>query len=221
MSSFHADRWPWVVGGIGLSLVVAIVALLLWTEARSCEVTARSWATSVEVLRLQTLREGSWYYSVPADAREKNCYTKQSGTRKVKTGESCTTKTTGSGKSKTTRRVCTDTYTRHPVYDTWCDYTIDRYRHQRTLTKTGTGAEDVVWPDPGLGKDGFQEKKGDQSVAFALDFLDRGRGTRFHCNVPERLYAQLKEGKLLRLEVGVVTGNAWCDSITGISEMEE
>lgn len=204
----------------GFSLLAGLILLFTWTEERSCRVKSRSWACAIEVERFRPVRDGSWYYSVPGDAYDKNCYTKQSGTRRVKTGESCTTITSGSGKKRSSRRSCTPTYIYYPVFDTWCDYTVDRWRHERTVTSTGPGTQEVTWPDPRL-VDNERIASNGRSAAYALDFTDTLKGNSFHCNVREGVYRQFKEGSLLRVDVGVVTGNPWCDSIIAISEMEE
>jgi len=132
------------------------------------EIVSRDWVVSVEIQEQRPVAEGGW--SVPSDAYHVRSSQRQRGTRQVQTGtrteqvqvayqeqtgtrEECKTVSRGDG---TGTRSCQDVpvyetryrtetkevpvYTTEPVYDTWYDYTVDRWQTLRTVEERGTDA---------------------------------------------------------------------------------
>lgn len=207
-----------VLFGTGALLCVGVViGLFVWSEPKSMRVASRNWSCSIDVQRLRAVQDGAWKYSVPSDAYDKNCYRKQDGTEKVKVGEDCETKTViKNGKSKT-KRTCTARYIKVPTYGTWCDYTVNRWKHERSVISNGGGAQPVAWPDPDLDED---ERENGRAVTYTL-YLKTVSGQGYTCNVADSLYWQLKEETLVSMDIGVVAGDARCSSLHQISEMDE
>jgi hypothetical protein len=208
---------PVLFGTGAVVLVGIVIGLFVWSDPKSMRVASRTWACSIDVQRLRAIQEGAWKYSVPGDAYNKTCREKQDGTKRLKVGEDCETKTViKDGKTKT-KRSCSARYISVPTYSTWCDYTVNRWKHERSVISNGGGAQPVAWPEADLDED---ERENGRAVTYTL-YLKMVSGQGYTCHVSDALYWQLKEETLVEMEIGVVVGDARCGTLHQISEMDE
>lgn len=122
-----------VVGIAGLLVIALGVLAFFWftPDTRTGAITGHKWRNVIDIETFKQVRDGSWEHYVPGDAYNRNCYRKQDGT-------TCTTV------NKVT--VCT------PTYDTWCDYTVDRWVKTREVVTKAEFRDDPApwWGDPNL-----------------------------------------------------------------------
>jgi hypothetical protein len=88
-------------------------------------VQSYGWDTKIDVYQWMTVHEGYWY--VPDGGRETDHYSRQSGTRRVKTGK--------------------DSYTTYPVYSTWYEYDIEKWNAINPLIARGDNTHEWYMPD--------------------------------------------------------------------------
>ncbi len=140
------------------------------------EVTGLSWERKIAVEDFAPRQSGAWKGTVPSDAyneqetRKVHHYNKvQTGTKVVKhqrsrrvqsgTRQECSTENKGNGIIKRTchsvpeykteyytDRDIEPVYRDDPVYETWVDYTVNRWKFSRWITASGNN-HDAHWPE--------------------------------------------------------------------------
>ncbi len=138
-----------VIGSIGVLLISALVLFLVWnfwTRPAVLKVTHHSWERRVHVERLQAVRDGSWCDSMPYDAYSVSRSRQERSTNRIPDGEVCSSVNVDNGDGTfSTQQSCSTTYREEPVYDDYCDYTVDRWRHDHTETAGARGMS-PRWP---------------------------------------------------------------------------
>jgi hypothetical protein len=165
----------WIIAGV--VLIVAIVAGIIYAVTYRKKVEGRvenlTWERVIDIEDYRPRDDGDWQRSMPSEAYGRDCYDKQNGTKKVQVGshEECSQVKQGDG---TFERVCEDVpdYEDQPVYETWCDYKIDRWEKAREVTASGEGKDPPPdWPTYTLGEgDGTygQEQKGAEHEKYTV-----------------------------------------------------
>lgn len=133
---------------VAAAMVAMVVGALLWSAPTGVEVISHSWTREVRVEVYRSVRDGSWCDHKPSDAYGVSRSRKQRSTRQIPDGESCSTVNSDNGDGTfSTSQQCTTTYRSEPVYDDWCSYTVDRWRHDHTETAEGDGlTPQPHWP---------------------------------------------------------------------------
>ncbi|MDZ7705551.1 MAG: zinc ribbon domain-containing protein, partial [Trueperaceae bacterium] len=130
------SKRPLWIGGAVVAVIAVIAVFFLWTQEVAVQVTAYGWERTVAVERFEPRSDDSWCDAMPRDAysvrrsREIRSYNEY----QVRTGEECSVRNVDNGDGTFRQeRVCTDTYRteREPVYDDFCDYTVDRWGFER------------------------------------------------------------------------------------------
>lgn len=211
----------WLVGGVLLvaALLVAGVFAFTYRQDTSGTVTQLTWERSIEIEEFGPVSDGAWDESVPADAYNENCYRKQRSTRKVETGshQECKDVDQGDGSFRRECRTVKD-YRNEPVYDTWCDYKVDRWHHGRTVAVDGIGTSPPPqWPayqlasGSGSRRQGA-ERVGDKDEDYHIHFEEDG-GKEHTCTVSDQAtWERYSIGMGVTLKVDLL-GHADCSTL--------
>lgn len=129
-----------VIGG-------GLFALSKITHPGSFEVSGVTWERTISIEQLEPLNQVSWQESVPGDAYNRSCYSKQ---RSYQESESYACGVVhvdnGNGTGRDETKYCTRSITKYRT-DTECSYTVDRWQHLRDLTTQGGQNDALVWPN--------------------------------------------------------------------------
>lgn len=218
--------------------VVAVLAaaFTVWfaffqTKTVEAEVAGFSWARSIPVEEMKTLREEGW--SVPTDGRVRDRETRfkenvsvlvgydertRTVSDRVQTGTesySCGTRDLGNGyfQDQTCQRPIYSTvsreetyevpvYQQQPVYATWYTYNIDRWRTVHNL-REGAANKSPKWPaNPHRGP---KLREGGRSETYTVR-LNAGEAGQFDRNLPELRWKALDVGDDVVLHINRAGG---------------
>ncbi|NLX09230.1 MAG: hypothetical protein GXY36_06205 [Chloroflexi bacterium] len=196
-------------------IVAGIIYALTYRKDVSGEIVAMGWERMVDIEIYGPVSDGSWQNSVPGDAYDKRCYDKKSGSRQVPSGshEECRDVDMGDGSFQRQCTTVTD-YRDEPVYDTWCDYKVNRWTYARTVSATGsTEADAPIWPQFSLATGNLgRERTGERREAYTVVIRD-SEGKEHTCRFDDsEEWAAFDEGDSVALEVGL-SGSADCDTL--------
>jgi len=121
---------------------------LLWSKPITAEVTGHHWERQIRIERMEAVSRGSWCDGMPSDAYSVSRSRRQRSTNRIPDGQSCSTVNSDNGDGTfSTSQECTTTYREEPVYDDYCDYTVDRWQHSHTERSGGSGRSPAPdWP---------------------------------------------------------------------------
>jgi hypothetical protein len=139
-----------IIAGVVVLIIViaAAITAVFWTQAGEFVVSGHSWERTINVERYSKERAGAWCKSRPSSAYNVRQERRQSGTRSVANGESCSTvkRDRGDGTCKK-ERVCKTLYRKEAVYAQWCDYYINRWVVDSTARNVGNAqSPEPAWP---------------------------------------------------------------------------
>lgn len=209
----------WMVGGVALLALVIIGGIYALTYRKNAAgaVEKLTWQRTVEIEDFQPRLGGDWRDSMPGDAYSLNCYQKQRGTRRVETGshQECKDVDQGDGSF---RRECETVkeYRDEPVYDTWCDYKVDRWAYNRKVTADGEGkSPPPTWPAftlaSGSGRYGA-EREQERYGKYAVIVREDG-GKKHTCTFSNQTtWEQYDVGAKVTLKL-YITGSPDCDTL--------
>lgn len=207
------------IGGVVIAIGVggaATIGVMTWTRPVDVDVVARHWERHIDIEQYRTVHDSDWHDAMPADARNRSCYQEQRSTREVPDGETChdARRDNGDGTFDLVRE-CETTYRSEPVYDTRCDYTVDRWRRRDTMTARGGPDDPLVWPHVELAQPGNClgcDREGPRRERFVVALRDAD-GLAHECDVPKSRWDALAEPTGWVIERGVVTDNVDCDTL--------
>jgi hypothetical protein len=204
-------------GGIILILIAIVVAvgifIYFWvftSEDKTLVITAQEAFYQVPVEDYQPRQKGGWDETVPADAYNQNAYSKQRGSHQVYTGQTCT----GSGKDET----CHSNYISVPDYDTWVNYTVNRWEVKRIATAAyHSSKENLLCPDPDVYEDSPENIHfGSQRATLCLKAYSvtmELEGEKWSCPVKSDDWFTMPIEKVVTMKVGTYTRAPWCDTL--------
>lgn len=202
-------KWILIVTtAIGL-LAIGVYLWFSTADTHEVEVTAQEAFYEVPVEDYQPRKAGGWDETVPSDAYDKTSYSKQRGSHQQFSGQTCVK----IGKTNS----CTNNYITIPDYDTWVDYTVDRWQVIRTATAAYHSSKDaLICPDPDVKEDAVI-KYGSQRAQpcikhYSVTLKDADRA--YSCDVNSDVWFALPAGTVLHLKVGRFTQTPWCDTIS-------
>lgn len=168
---------------VGVVAIIAIIAAVIFlsqsTYRASIQVSDVGWERVIAVEQLTTLSGSGWRETVPGDAYNRSCYTRdreytvpeqyECGTIRVDRGD---------GTFIEQPRMCTRNRTEYRP-DTWCDYNYDRWQHVRDLRTAGGLTDPLVWPafSPSGSGTGAQREGGRQEI-LSVSFSGLGDKAR-------------------------------------------
>lgn len=213
------SKRPLWLGGAVVAIVALVAIFFFWNRDVSVQVASHSWERTVSIESFEPRNEDSWCDAMPRDAydvrrsREIRSYNEY----QVRTGEECSVRNVDNGDGTFRQeRVCTDTYRteREPVYDNFCDYTVDRWGLERIVEASGADRT-PYWPEFSLTPSGSCigcEREGDRTAIYRID-LHSSEDETYACDVDETLWRQAEVGSSWQLDVSAVTGQPRCDSL--------
>jgi Zn-finger nucleic acid-binding protein len=210
-------RWYWVAGVV-VALCCAFSAVtVLWTKDVTVTVVGHQWKREIDIESMQAVQEDDWCDSKPSDAYNVTSRREQRSTKKIPDGQECHTRDVDRGDGTFERREeCQTKYREEPVYDDRCSFTVDRWRRQRTEVAQGKGTTPApAWPPVRLARTGDRlgsEREGSRRETYTL-VLEGDDGKRYSCGVPFQKWQSIADGTKKPIKVGVILGNAECDSL--------
>lgn len=212
----------WQIGAI-VTVVVGIVGFMLFaifaTNTETVSVTGHRWERTIDIQSVQPVsdsREGTCRSVAPADAYNETERRAQVDTERVQVDERCTDvqRDRGDGVVEEVRE-CEPVYENRPVMGQVCDYTVDRWRPERTVSASGGLQEPAVWPDANLRRSNCNsrgcEREGDRDEDYILELSRNGES--FSCEVDEVEWRQASRGDAYTVEVGRVGGGERCNTL--------
>jgi hypothetical protein len=207
-----------IIGGVLLLALCIIggVFAVTYSKETSGEITKMSWERTIDIEAFQSRSEGSWDESVPGDAYSKSCHEKQRSTRNVPDGshEECRNIDQGDGSFRRDCKTVQD-YRSEPVYDTWCDYRVDRWGYARSVNANGNGeASAPEWPVYTLatGQRLGAERAGAQHEKYIVVIHDKDGEDRSCDFDNQSAWARYDVGMKVTVKVNLV-GDPDCESI--------
>lgn len=204
-----------------LAALVAVCAGLFavfgWKKEAAVEVTGHAWSRSIAVEELRAVSDSAWKDQIPAGGYDvRNCRQDQRDTQKVADGETCTDKRVDKADGSFEKvRDCTPTYKEEPVYDTKCDYSVQRWTVADTLNAAGSALTPApAWPPApeATGAGVGARRPGSRTETYTVRFKDIA-GASLDCTVDEAKWGSLAVGSRWKAQVGVVTGALDCSAL--------
>lgn len=204
-----------VIVGVVLAAIAGFFFLFSQTERVSVQVQAHEWQREIRIEEYKAVREGAWRESVPISAYRETCSQRQRGTERIPDGQDCRTVRSDNGDGTfSERQECTTRYREEPVYDTWCDYTIDKWVYTRSVTTDQRSAVEPYWGNVSFSCTGTRlgcEREAGRDETYTLVFLDEG--DVYRCNYDRAQWDSVNDGSIWSLEVRTFVGGAVCDSL--------
>lgn len=212
-----SSKLPWILGGIGLVLVLfaGTCAMLLRKRSGSFEVKSAHWKRTIAVERLDMKKDSAWCNEVPADGHVTGKHDEQHGSKQIPDGQTCTTtkKDQGNGTFKEVTE-CKPKFKSEPVMDQKCDYEAPRWVVNRT--EKSEGDVSPAWPPVNLAKTGTTmgcEREGAKTETYTVELAEPKTGKTSSCDFPEAKWTSFKAGAHYDGKIGSVTGSIDCDSL--------
>lgn len=140
----------WMPVILGVIAVIAAVGGLLFFLSRSTykaelQVAAMQWERTITVERLAILTGSDWQDSMPGDAYNVSCTTRDRTYTRSESYQCGTTRIDrGDGSFSEQPKYCTrQVQEQRP--DRWCSYTYNRWTFSRNLVTSGGPADEPVW----------------------------------------------------------------------------
>jgi hypothetical protein len=155
------------------------------TDSVEAMVDGHAWSRTIDIEDYNPRHQEGWDETVPGDAYNQDCHTRQRGSHRVVVGQSCSRDSNG-------RQTCEDEYATVADYDTYCSYTVDRWQWHRNLVTEGNRRERAYWPEldftpcpAPLFNCERESKRFDYYVVY-FTMHRQGRGVEtFECRIPE------------------------------------
>lgn len=204
----------WIMGLAGAA--AAGGGFLWWTHDVSVLVAGHHWETHIEIENLAARSQETWCKEMPNDAYNVKRSMKIREHKKIKEGETCTNikekQPDGSFKEK---HDCQPKYREEPVYDSSCQFDVNRWGFLRTISATGDG-KTLQWGNVQLKCTGEMfgcERESGRKKKLFLSLKDQETQQTYRCEVPENIWQTTQMNSKLTLKVSNVTGGERCGSI--------
>jgi ribosomal protein L40E len=206
----------WLVLG---SLVVTIGVFFFWKRDATFEVAGHNWERTVDIERFGPVRESAWCDQLPAAARELGRHREVRSHEQVRDGETCSWRKVDQGDG-TFREVkqCEPRYTSREIYDTKCDYEVNKWSKIRSAERTGQSLVSVPeWPTMNLaaacGNRVGCERQGAKHETYQLT-LKAPSGSIETCDLTQEQWSQAALGQHYVAKVRVIGGGVDCATLT-------
>lgn len=179
------------------------------------------WERIIPIEQFQTAQEGDWCDSIPGEAYNVTRNQQQRTTRQVPDGEECREVQVDNGDGTFTQRTeCTTTYREEPVFDEYCDYTIDKWVQAGEVTTSGGANDEPTWGEPELQTgDGLgAEREGQRQALYRVELVGVDSGGVYGCDVPAELWQNIQLDSEWTLMVGFLSDMPDCLSLQSASD---
>ncbi|TPV93653.1 MAG: zinc ribbon domain-containing protein [Myxococcales bacterium FL481] len=219
--AFFRTRRGKIVAAIGAVLLLGLLAtlvILFWSRSATVEVSGHRWNRSISIERYASVSDGGWC-PAPAGAYGVRRSRRKSGTTQIPVGEDCSTVNVDNGDGTYRQETrCRTRYRSEPVYDDWCDYTIDRWVHDHREVASGVGrSPEPYWPATsvsacaGLGCTREGTRRGEYVVQY-VEVADEERKV-IECGFEQPRWGSTGVGSRWEARFRVLTGEVLCDKI--------
>jgi hypothetical protein len=211
---------PWFGILLALLLVAGSVLtyLFLSKHDEGVQITEKSWTRSIDIEHFTVVRDSDWCDAMPPDAYQVSRAREQRSTRQVSDGQDCEVVRSDVGDGTfTTRQECTTRYRSEPVFDTKCQYRINRWRLARSDQLAGGANLVPTWPTPRLsnalvgGNTLGAERLGTRRETYRVK-LQSTKGKNWTCHLSATNWSALAERQQLTVKVRVI-GGVDCDTL--------
>ena len=200
IADWSPHQWLAVAAGIVVALLVCLV--VFWKKDINIEVQGHTWERKISIERYIAEHDSAWRSSMPSDAYGVSCRRELHHVNHVPDGQTCHTEAgscstvdngngSGSVRCSPSRQVCGARYRDVPVYADKCSYTVDRWRHVRFATSSGSRLEPAPsWPVPKFEECHVRhlgcERTGAQTAEYLVHFVSDEKPARaFECDYPQ------------------------------------
>ena len=180
-------------------------------------VAGHSWEQSQAVQEYKRAKEKNWRDKVPTKAESISCREKERSTKKVEDGQDCkmVKKDKGDG-SFVEKEKCTTKYKEIPVMDSYCTYTIEKWKDISPLTSSGTDLKPYAPKGTiqtcTLTKIGCQ-KKGTLTETYTVNLQDTEKKDKtYTCDFTQDVWKSYAVGANYDAKVSML-GSLDCDSL--------
>lgn len=206
-----------LLGGLAGIAAMCGAITMFWTRAAEVEATGHRWERSVSIERFSAESAGAWCDGMPSDAYGVSRSTRQRDTRRIPEGQDCTSVNVDNGDGTySQQQECTTRYREEPIYDDWCDYTVDRWVYDHSETAAGEGTRpSPYWPSvsvSGCASLGCT-RQGGRSAEYVVRYLEVGEDEPLECDFDQRTWESVERGSRWSAEIRVITGGLVCDSL--------
>jgi len=209
-------RLLYLVVGVAILVVIGILVVVFWKKEATVTVAEHRWEREIDIEELKAESGKGSCGSVPGDAYNIDRRTEQVDTRQEPDGEECHTvqRDQGDGTMRE-EQVCETKYRPVTVMGEVCYYTVNRWREARSVKAEGGLDDPVVWPNVDLSRSGDCvgcEREGDRDEQYLL-ILNTEDGDTYECPLDEPDWRATALGTAFTVKIGVVTGDADCDTL--------
>ncbi len=209
--------WPWVVAAAMALMCTVCGITVFWTKPSEAVVKAHSWSREIDIEQMQARSDSSWCDSLPSDAYGVSRHREQRSTKRIPDGQTCSTRDVDRGNGTFERRQeCSTKYREEPVYDTRCNFTVNRWGVGRTVKAAGQGlAVAPQWPAVNLPRTGSTlgaEREGARREKYELTF-EGPTHENWLCEVPAQKWSSYRDGEKRTVKVSVILGTIACEEL--------
>jgi hypothetical protein len=215
-------KHPWRRRLAIIALVILGLGTLFYflgrTEEARVRVAGHAWKREIQVEQLGPVRDSSWCDQMPHDAYRVSHERAVRSHRQVPDGQDCHTRRSDQGDGTFREsRECTPRYREEPIYDDRCNYTVDRWHHERAVVASGQEVTPPPsWPATDLVRQGNClgcEREGGRSETYTVSLLDAKTGKTRGCDFEEARWASLAPGSEWVVDVGMYVDYTECSSL--------
>jgi hypothetical protein len=205
----------WIMGLAGAA--AAGGGFLWWTHDVSVLVIGHHWETHIEIENLAARSQEAWCKEMPNDAYNVKRSMKIREHKKIKDGETCTnTKEKQPDGSFKEKHECQPKYREEPVYDSSCQFDVNRWGFARNVSAFGDG-KTLQWGTVQFKCTGEMfgcERESARKKKLFLSLKDPETQQSYRCEVPENIWQTTQTNSKLTLKVSNVTGGERCGSLS-------
>lgn len=205
------------VGAASLCCTCGAITMF-WTRDALVQVSGHRWERTVSIDRYSAVDEGAWCDGMPSDAYGVSRSTRERSTRRIPEGEDCSTVNVDNGDGTFSQeQQCTTRYREEPIYDDWCDYTVNRWVHDSSETARGDArAPAPYWPSVSVSDCSSLgcTRVGGRRESYYVRYVEPGRDDDvLECDFSQSKWESIEPGTRWSAEVRVITGGLVCSSL--------
>jgi hypothetical protein len=212
------SKLPFIIGGVVVIAIAFVLVLLFAKPEATVLVTGHSWDRVINIEDYDRRSESGWRDAVPSDGYSLSCQQRQRSTRQVPDGETCSTRRVDQGDGTfREEQVCETRYREEPIFDDFCDYTVDRWAYSRKVEASGGSLNDPpYWPETNITRTGDCygcEREGQQKEeTYRLHFTDDDSNP-YECDLDQATWEGIGVETRWTVQIAVVTKRPDCSAL--------
>lgn len=204
------------IAGVAVLALFATLITLFWTRGATVEVVGHHWERTTSVEQFSAVSEGTWCDGMPSDAYSVSRSTQQRGSNQIPDGEECSTVNVDNGDGTYRQEYsCRTRYRSEPIYDEYCDYTVDRWVFSHDEVASGRGrSPPPYWPyvsTSGCASLGCT-REGGSRADYIVEYVEVGRRRpkTLECDFEQDRWDATELGTQWSARIRVITGGLVC-----------